>query len=161
MLIGLRIPFPTRACRDAGSPSTVFGIATRDVVAGDAGADTRSTYTCIGKTVHLAARLGAHTKTMDVDIVVDAHTYDALDEPARTARIEDVRIKGFSGALLDLTTRNHLTGNRPPGHTRVATVHAAHQRKQMARPEVSALQRRSLFTRVHQCTRMTLGIQGM
>ncbi|MEO1555481.1 MAG: adenylate/guanylate cyclase domain-containing protein [Pseudomonadota bacterium] len=39
-----------------------FGIATGEVVAGYTGTDTRATYTCIGKTVNLAARLEAHTK---------------------------------------------------------------------------------------------------
>ncbi len=39
-----------------------IGIATGEVVAGYAGTDNRATYTCIGSTVNLAARLEAETQ---------------------------------------------------------------------------------------------------
>jgi class 3 adenylate cyclase len=39
-----------------------IGIATGDVIAGYTGTQQRATYTCVGDTVNLAARLEGHTK---------------------------------------------------------------------------------------------------
>ena len=55
-----------------------IGIATGDMIAGYAGTHQRATYTCIGDTVNLAARLEAHTKEIGKPIVVDGPTHAAL-----------------------------------------------------------------------------------
>jgi len=73
------------------------GIATGEVVAGYAGTDRRATYTCIGNTVNLAARLEAHTKIAGCDILIDAATHMAAPGPAEPIRA--VRFKGFSDPL--------------------------------------------------------------
>ena len=75
------------------------GIATGEVVAGYAGTDNRATYTCIGSTVNLAARLESHTKVAGCKILFDAETQSRLESGTATVRIEDVRLKGFSGAI--------------------------------------------------------------
>ena len=55
-----------------------IGIATGDMVAGYTGTQARATYTCIGDTVNLAARLEAHTKEAKRAILVDGATRAAL-----------------------------------------------------------------------------------
>lgn len=76
-----------------------FGIATGEVVAGYAGTDNRATYTCIGKTVNLAARLEAHTKTVTHQILFDEQTYEGLVDKDGCSSVDPYQFKGFSNAL--------------------------------------------------------------
>ncbi len=55
-----------------------IGIASGDMVAGYTGTQQRATYTCIGDTVNLAARLEAHTKVALCTVLVDAAVRAAL-----------------------------------------------------------------------------------
>lgn len=73
-----------------------FGIATGEVVAGYAGTDSRATYTCIGQTVNLAARLEAHTKVAEQDILCDTATHDLLDPGGQYTKMPPAQFKGFS-----------------------------------------------------------------
>ncbi|MFK7762181.1 MAG: adenylate/guanylate cyclase domain-containing protein [Roseobacter sp.] len=73
-----------------------FGIATGEVVAGYTGNDHRATYTCIGKTVNLAARLEAHTKVAACEILFDQTTLERLSDKQLCRVIPDVELKGFS-----------------------------------------------------------------
>ena len=73
-----------------------IGIATGDVVAGYAGTNDRATYTCIGSTVNLAARLEAHTKQTGGGILVDKTTLEQLDGITQREVHKGVEIKGFS-----------------------------------------------------------------
>ncbi|KIC32279.1 adenylate/guanylate cyclase domain-containing protein [Leisingera sp. ANG-S5] len=87
--------------RAAGAPEIQLGagIATGEVVAGYAGTDDRAAYTCVGKTVNLAARLEAHTKIACRRILIDEQTRNGLPDSAKAEKIEQVEFKGFSEAL--------------------------------------------------------------
>ncbi len=69
----------------AGKPVIAIGIgiASGDVIAGYTGTQNRATYTCVGDTVNLAARLEAHTKTAGFPILIDEATRSALGERCR------------------------------------------------------------------------------
>ena len=54
------------------------GIASGDVIAGYTGTQRRATYTCVGDTVNLAARLEAYTKVLLKPILVDEATRQGL-----------------------------------------------------------------------------------
>jgi len=71
-----------------------IGVATGAMVAGYTGTQQRATYTCIGDTVNLAARLEAHTKVALRAILVDAETCAALGERIATERLGPVAFKG-------------------------------------------------------------------
>jgi adenylate cyclase len=55
-----------------------IGIASGTMVAGYTGTERRATYTCVGDTVNVAARLEAHTKVAGRSLLVDATTAAAL-----------------------------------------------------------------------------------
>ena len=55
-----------------------IGIASGEMVAGYTGTQQRATYTCIGNTVNLAARLEAHTKVVLRTVLIDAAVRAAL-----------------------------------------------------------------------------------
>jgi len=54
------------------------GIASGEMVAGYTGTQQRATYTCVGDTVNVAARLEAHTKIAQRPVLVDATTAEAV-----------------------------------------------------------------------------------
>ncbi|MGL6108487.1 MAG: adenylate/guanylate cyclase domain-containing protein, partial [Rubrivivax sp.] len=70
------------------------GIATGEVIAGYTGTQQRATYTCIGDTVNLAARLEAHTKLAGQPILIDQATCDGLGSAMRVLPLGPVVFKG-------------------------------------------------------------------
>lgn len=85
-----------RRAEGKGSLKIGIGIATGEVVAGYAGTDNRATYTCIGSTVNLAARLEAETQKTGSRILVDQETFDLLEEANALETFGGKKIKGFS-----------------------------------------------------------------
>jgi adenylate cyclase len=76
-----------------------IGIATGDMVAGYTGTQDRATYTCVGDTVNLAARLEAHTKVAGETILIDAATRVALGEKVPVTALGPVEIRGKAGPV--------------------------------------------------------------
>ncbi|MFC5605273.1 adenylate/guanylate cyclase domain-containing protein [Variovorax soli] len=70
------------------------GIATGEMVAGYTGTQSRATYTCIGNTVNLAARLESHTKEVGRMILIDHDTCNAVGERCETEALGAVQLRG-------------------------------------------------------------------
>ena len=71
-----------------------IGIASGEMVAGYTGTNQRATYTCIGDTVNLAARLETHTKVAQRAILIDQATRSALSERVTVEPLGQVPLKG-------------------------------------------------------------------
>ncbi len=71
-----------------------IGIASGEMVAGYTGTQSRATYTCIGDTVNLAARLEAHTKVARRTVLIDAATRAALAEGVSVDAVGAVQFSG-------------------------------------------------------------------
>jgi adenylate cyclase len=70
------------------------GIASGQVVAGYTGTQQRATYTCVGDTVNIAARLEAHTKVVNRPILIDEHTRRGLDDGIVVEGLGELPVKG-------------------------------------------------------------------
>jgi len=80
----------------AGKPTIRIGIgiASGEMVAGYTGTNERATYTCIGDTVNLAARLETHTKLVPHPILIDAATREGLRGDVEVAALGPVLFRG-------------------------------------------------------------------
>ena len=76
-----------------------IGIASGEMVAGYTGTQTRATYTCIGDTVNLAARLEAHTKLAQRGVLIDADTRAAIGDALPVEPLGPVLFKGKAVAV--------------------------------------------------------------
>lgn len=71
-----------------------IGIATGKMIAGYTGTQHRATYTCVGDTVNLAARIEGHTKVVQHPILVDQYTREGLPEDITCEPLGPVMFKG-------------------------------------------------------------------
>ena len=76
-----------------------IGIGTGNLVAGYTGTQQRATYTCIGDTVNVAARLEQHTKAVARVILVDAATRAELSADFSVEPLGAVELRGKSVAV--------------------------------------------------------------
>jgi len=76
-----------------------IGIGTGNLVAGYTGTQQRATYTCIGDTVNVAARLEQHTKAVARAILVDAATRAELGDDFAIEALGAVELRGKSAAV--------------------------------------------------------------
>ncbi len=100
--------------QDAGkAPIRVgIGIATGEMIAGYTGTQQRATYTCIGDTVNLAARLEAHTKVAQQAVLIDTDTCAELGDRIATERLGPV---AFRGKALPVEVFSVPCGSGSPG----------------------------------------------
>lgn len=71
-----------------------IGIASGEMIAGYTGTMRRATYTCVGDTVNVAARLESLTKTFGEAILVDEPTRLQLDESVAVIEKGETEIRG-------------------------------------------------------------------
>jgi len=83
-----------QAARDKMQIQIGIGIASGQVVAGDTGTNHRATYTCVGDTVNVAARLESHTKVVNRPILIDEHTRRGLDDVIAIEAQGELLLKG-------------------------------------------------------------------
>jgi class 3 adenylate cyclase len=83
-----------QAARDKLQIQIGVGIASGPVVAGYTGTNHRATYTCVGDTVNIAARLESHTKVADRPILIDEHTRLGLDDVIEVEAQGELQVKG-------------------------------------------------------------------
>jgi class 3 adenylate cyclase/signal transduction histidine kinase len=86
-----------------------IGIASGQVIAGFTGTEMRATYTCVGDTVNLAARLEAHTKVVKQPILIDENTRQGLDDAFRAEPQGSVQLKGKTQAVQIFSVPPELT----------------------------------------------------
>ncbi len=75
------------------------GIASGKMIAGYTGTQHRATYTCVGDTVNLAARLEAHTKMVGSTILLDENTRKTLRADIRVTELGPIQFKGKQQAV--------------------------------------------------------------
>jgi adenylate cyclase len=83
-----------QAARDKVQIQIGIGIASGRVIAGYTGTLHRATYTCVGDTVNIAARLEAHTKVVNRPILIDEETRRGLDDGIGVEPQGEVLMKG-------------------------------------------------------------------
>jgi adenylate cyclase len=76
-----------------------IGIASGPVIAGYTGTLRRATYTCVGDTVNLAARLEGHTKVVGQPILIDETTRLGLRTAIQVVEQGELQLKGKAQAV--------------------------------------------------------------
>jgi adenylate cyclase len=76
-----------------------IGIASGEMIAGYTGTQHRATYTCVGDTVNLAARIEAHTKVAQCPILMDENTRNGLSDGIHVESLGPVTFKGKQQAV--------------------------------------------------------------
>jgi class 3 adenylate cyclase len=96
----------------AGRPAIQIGIgiATGQVIAGYTGTQRRATYTCVGDTVNLAARLEGYTKVAGEPILIDDRTRQSLS-PA--IQVIDRGPTDLKGKVQEVTIYAVPVGQKP------------------------------------------------
>ena len=83
-----------QAARDKVQIQIGVGIASGRVVAGYTGTHNRATYTCVGDTVNVAARLESHTKELGRPILIDENTREGLSSEIEVEPQGELLMKG-------------------------------------------------------------------
>jgi len=83
-----------RAAENKAQINIGIGIASGTVMAGYTGTKHRATYTCVGDTVNLAARIEAHTKVLGKPILIEGVTRSALGDAFQVESHGLIQFKG-------------------------------------------------------------------
>ena len=87
--------FNQNQAAQAKSPIKIgIGIASGQMIAGFTGTQHRATYTCVGDTVNMAARLEKHTKVIGKPILIESVTRSALSDSFELESHGMVQLKG-------------------------------------------------------------------
>jgi adenylate cyclase len=86
-----------------------IGIASGPVIAGYTGTQRRATYTCVGDTVNLAARLEAYTKVAGQPILIDESTRQPL---SAAIHISDLGLAQVAGKVQEIRIYAVPTGQK-------------------------------------------------
>ena len=78
MMKALKVLNRKRTAEGKSEINIGIGIASGKVMAGYAGTQHRATYTCVGDTVNLAARIESHTREVNHPILIDSYTREFL-----------------------------------------------------------------------------------
>jgi len=76
-----------------------IGIASGQMIAGFTGTQNRATYTCVGDTVNLAARIEDYTKQAGKPILIDKFTRVGLSDSIQVETLGEVMFKGKNQAV--------------------------------------------------------------
>ena len=90
----MEISTPSEPSRENRRSASASASASGEMVAGYTGTQQRATYTCIGDTVNLAARLEGHTKIAQQTVLIDAATRAALPASVRIEALGPVPFRG-------------------------------------------------------------------
>ena len=71
-----------------------IGIASGIVIAGYTGTQHRATYTCVGDTVNIAARIESHTKIAGQPVLIDQYTREGLSADINVEALGPIVFKG-------------------------------------------------------------------
>ena len=88
-----------RAVQGKGQIKIGIGIATGRVIAGYTGTQHRATYTCVGDTVNIAARIEKYTKTAERSVLIERATHDGLRGDLKTEDLGEVMFAGKEHAI--------------------------------------------------------------
>jgi adenylate cyclase len=94
MIDMIRLFNEEQAARDKVQIQIGVGIASGRVIAGYTGTLHRATYTCVGDTVNIAARLESHTRVVNRPILIDEETRRGLDERIAVEAFGELEVKG-------------------------------------------------------------------
>ena len=83
-----------RAAQNKNQIRVGIGIATGRVIAGYTGTQHRATYTCVGDTVNVAARIEDHTKAVQRSILIDRFTREGVPESIEVEALGPILFKG-------------------------------------------------------------------
>jgi class 3 adenylate cyclase len=91
-----------------------IGIASGPVVAGYTGTLHRATYTCVGDTVNIAARLESHTKVVGRPILIDENTRRGLDDRIALEPQGELQLKGKTTSVKIYAVNDEQAVHREP-----------------------------------------------
>jgi class 3 adenylate cyclase len=84
-----------------------IGIASGQMIAGFTGTQNRATYTCVGDTVNLAARIEDYTKQAGKPILFDKYTREGLPADIQVEDLGEVSFKGKQQAVQVFAVRDN------------------------------------------------------
>jgi class 3 adenylate cyclase len=96
-----------QAARNKAQIKIGIGIASGRVIAGYTGTQHRATYTCVGDTVNLAARIENHTKVVDHPILIDHYTYQELPDDIEAEPLGPILFRGKQQPILTFAVKLH------------------------------------------------------